>query len=162
MGVQLPNIPALSSKVDSEVRRAFDSIKGWLGKVGADGGIITQGSLPSELANTPAIAAIFNGSIPPQLIGLTASGGFASIMVSWDAPLFSNLSYVEVWRCTTDDIGSAQLIGTTTSTQYPDTPAASPDDVARQCLSTDGPHASHDSDGFSGQREDDAAQSHPA
>jgi hypothetical protein len=122
MPIQLPNIPALSSKVDSEVRRAFDSLKGWINKIGADGGMVTTGSLPVDLATLPGTSPLFDGTIPPQIQNLVATGAFRMIMLAWDDPRYTNLSYVEVWRHTANDLGAAQMVGTAISAMYADVP----------------------------------------
>lgn len=117
-----PNIPALSSRVDSEVKRVVSALKEWFTKVTDDGGFVTRDSLPSALASTPAVSALFDGTIPPQIQGFAAIGGFAKIMLTWDDPRYSNFGYVEIHRNTADDLGTAQLIGSSVSTMYPDTP----------------------------------------
>lgn len=123
MSIQPPNIPSLSSKVDPEVRKAIDAVKSWLAKSTADGGFITKGSLSENLsATSPEVAALFSGIIPPQVQHLEATGAFASIILSWDDPRFAAMAYVGVYRNTLDDLGTAQLIGTTISTLYADTP----------------------------------------
>ena len=122
MPIQLPNIPALSSKVDTEVRRAFDSLKGLFNKISADGGMVTQGSLTGDLSATPALAALLDGTIPPQIRNFTATGGFSKIMLIWDDPRYRYAAFVEIWRNTVADLGTAQKVGSTTATMYADSP----------------------------------------
>jgi hypothetical protein len=124
MPIPLPNIQALSTKVDKEVRQALDAIRGWLTSIAADGGMVTQRSLPSPVdwSKDPTLYPFFDGSIPPQIQNLEATGAFRNIMLSWDEPYYLHLSYVEVWRHTADDLGAAVLIGTTKSTIYADIP----------------------------------------
>lgn len=54
---------------------------------------------------------------PPAPGSITAVGSIGVIYVSWDEPGYRNHSYAEVWRSTTDNLGDAQLIGTT-DTQF--------------------------------------------
>ena len=123
MAHKKPNIPALSSKVDSEVRKGFGALANWFNEVTEAGGLVTAKSLPSDmLSGSPVLAGLFDGSIPPQLQNLTATGAFAAIMLEWDLPRYKNISYVEVHRSTSNDLGTAQLIGTTVSSLYSDTP----------------------------------------
>ncbi len=122
MSLQLPNIPALSTKVDTEVRRAFDALKGWLVIASSSGGIVTQESLVGDMASNPELTALFDGTIPPQIQNFTVVGAFAKIMLEWDDPRYLYLSFVEVYRNTTDDLGTAQKIGTTNATLYADAP----------------------------------------
>jgi hypothetical protein len=119
MSIQLPNIPALSSKVDSEVRRAFDSIKGWLNKVGVDGGMVTRTSLSQDMALNAALSSLLDTVIPSQCQNLIVTGAFRTIILTWDQP---RCSYVEVCRHTSDDLGTATMIGTTQSAMYSDMP----------------------------------------
>lgn len=60
-------------------------------------------------------------SIPPQPTGLTAAAGLTSIQLKWNAPTYENHAYTEVWSLGADEIGNAQLIGTTTARIYVDT-----------------------------------------
>lgn len=57
---------------------------------------------------------------PPAPSGVTATGLFASVQVQWDAPIYRNHSYAEVWRADTDVIGNAVLIGTSNTRYYVD------------------------------------------
>jgi hypothetical protein len=127
MAVKPPNIPTLSRKVDNETRTAFAAIKDWFSKATSDGGVVTANSLPALPADLvsssdPAISQFFDGSIPPSLKDFTVTGAFRTIMAQWDDPLYKWFSYVEVWRNTADDLGTAQMIGTTISTLYSDMP----------------------------------------
>jgi hypothetical protein len=126
MPTQSPNIPALSSKVDSEVRKALGAIKDWFTGVSANGGVVSSIDLSTSLAGmisgNSGLSAMFDGSIPPALLGFSATGGFRTIMLEWNDPIYKYFGYVEIYRNTIDDIGTAQLIGTTQSTMYADLP----------------------------------------
>lgn len=122
MSLQLPNIPSLSTKVDSEVRRAFDALKGWLNKASTGGGVVTRETLAGDMAENPELTALFDGTTPPQITGFTVTGAFAKIMLEWDDLHYLYLSHVEVYRNTVDDLGTAQKIGTTIATVYADAP----------------------------------------
>jgi hypothetical protein len=117
-----PNIPALSSKVDIEVRRVIDSIKSWFISSTADGGVMTRGSLSQDLAATPAVAALLDGTIPPQLSNVAAAGAFRTIILTWDDPRYRSFAYAEIWRATVDDLGVAVRIGATQATLFADLP----------------------------------------
>jgi hypothetical protein len=124
-----PNIPALSSKVDPEIRRAFTALKSWFEGAGNDlsaqdlvaTGMFTQGRDGSLQPNAPFL----DMTVPPQITGFTVTGAFSAIMLSWDDPRYRNLAYVEVFRAEVDNLGVAVRIGTTQSTQYADTPPRS-------------------------------------
>jgi hypothetical protein len=129
----LPNIPALSSKVDIEVKRAFGAIKEWVNSLYANGGVVTGRSLVNAIDNIiiPPYTPVYDGSIPPPITGLETSSGLGVIYLTWDAPAYSNLAYVEVYRNTIDDIGGLDttksgigvpLIGASSSGTYADHP----------------------------------------
>lgn len=59
-------------------------------------------------------------TIPPAPTGLAAGGALANIILSWDAPNYSNHGYTEVWRSGSDNLGTAVLTGTTRANVYVD------------------------------------------
>lgn len=58
--------------------------------------------------------------IPPAPTGVTASAAFRSITIFWDQPLYAGHARAEIWRFDANTIGSAVLIGTSSSTAYID------------------------------------------
>ena len=61
-------------------------------------------------------------SVPPAPTGISAAAGIGTVFLSWTDPttLYSNHAYTEVWRSSTNDIGTAVLIGTSLARFYPD------------------------------------------
>lgn len=133
---KIPNIPALSSKVDSEVKRAIDSLKSWFKALETAGGISTTSDLtslilpPIDPSTLAPLAPFFDGTIPQLLSGLKATGGFGRILIEWTRPVLTNFAYVEVFRSTLDNIGALDVgnagvgippIGSSTSEMYADT-----------------------------------------
>lgn len=61
-------------------------------------------------------------STPPTITGLAASAAFKNIVLTWDIDTINyiNFAFVEVWRNTADNLASAVLIGTSTSSLYDD------------------------------------------
>lgn len=53
----------------------------------------------------------FDATPPPSPTGLSSGGALASIILSWDASTYKNLSHTEIWRAQTNDFSQAQLIG---------------------------------------------------
>ena len=51
---------------------------------------------------------------------VTASGGFSTILVEWDAPSYSGHSYTEVLRSSTDNISESVTIATPAANLYSD------------------------------------------
>ena len=83
---------------------------------GADDGPL----VPSASVSNPDGAVDYTA--PPVPTGLTASGAFANVFLTFDEPssLYGNHSFTEVWRSGTNDIGSATYIGSTTTRFYAD------------------------------------------
>lgn len=59
-------------------------------------------------------------TIPQRPEGVQVTGGFAVVIVQWDAPIYRNHAYAEVWRSDTNQIGGAVLIGTSQTLFYTD------------------------------------------
>jgi hypothetical protein len=57
---------------------------------------------------------------PPAPENVTASAGFANVILSWTKPNFVSFAYAEIWRSDTNNIGVAQKVGTTTANVYAD------------------------------------------
>ncbi|MPX91441.1 DUF1983 domain-containing protein [Salinivibrio sp. VYel1] len=62
--------------------------------------------------------------MPSAPMNLQVSGGFGSIMLTWDAPDYLGHAYTEVWRASTNDIDAATLIATVSATVFGDIVAA--------------------------------------
>jgi hypothetical protein len=65
----------------------------------------------SDPINTPTIPT-----------GVTVAGGYSSIMIMWDFPIYGGHAYTEVWRSSDNVLGNASLLITTNSTSYGDFP----------------------------------------
>ena len=66
---------------------------------------------------------VLDYTTPPAPTGLSASAGLSNVYLSWDGAPYRNHAYTEIWRSTTNSLGSALRVGTTVSNTYPD-PAA--------------------------------------
>lgn len=58
--------------------------------------------------------------VPPAPTGVSASAAFRTITIFWDQPLYTGHSFAEIWRFDSNTIGSAVLLGTSSSTAYID------------------------------------------
>ena len=60
--------------------------------------------------STPAVPVVVTPTTPT---GLTVSGAFSIIILSWDDPdlAYANHAYAEIWRADVDDIGQSVKIG---------------------------------------------------
>ncbi len=118
------NIPSLPSSVDLNIRRAIDAIERFLmyqqrelTSLSSSAGQVTQSG---QIVNAVALL-----SIPPKPLNLVATGGFDKILLQWDNPYYRYQSYVEVWRSTVNDLGTAALVGTSNGVLYSDNPPVS-------------------------------------
>lgn len=59
-------------------------------------------------------------TIPPAPTGLVATGGFTNVVLDWNGAPYRNHSYTEIWRNTTDNLGTAIRIGITPADVYSD------------------------------------------
>ena len=57
---------------------------------------------------------------PPTPSGLVVSSGMTSIYLSWNGAGYRNHAYAEIWRSSTNSLGSAVRIGTTIASVYAD------------------------------------------
>ncbi|MGL4680871.1 MAG: hypothetical protein ACRCWC_16015, partial [Plesiomonas shigelloides] len=123
MSLNTPEIPSLSSQVPAEIRRAFDSIRGWMGLARKEGGVVTAASA-AEVVSEALPPGLSDFSIPLRLSGFTTTGAFRTIILTWDALAtnYRSFSYVEIWRHTADDLGAAELVGTTSAAMFSDAP----------------------------------------
>lgn len=61
---------------------------------------------------------------PPTPTALTVFAAFKNIVLTWQLTDYQNKSYVEIWRNTTNALGSATLIGNSTANIYTDASGA--------------------------------------
>ena len=61
--------------------------------------------------------------IPPALSNFAVQGAFTNVILTWNMMSFANFAYVEVWRGSTNALGSATLLGTSISLIYTDASA---------------------------------------
>lgn len=89
-------------------------------------GTLRQGSnlgtvlKPSQVEGTSGASGSAPSIIPPMLANLAAVGLFTRIMVTWDAPAYSNHAYVEIFRAETADFGQALSVGKSVSYSFVD------------------------------------------
>ena len=69
----------------------------------------TAGDDPSNFT-TPENPGEITAQFPPAPTGLTASGAFQNIILTWDLQNYSGHSHVEIHRHTSDSISDAELI----------------------------------------------------
>lgn len=57
---------------------------------------------------------------PPAPTGLTASATFTNVYLAWTGAPYRNHAYTEIWRATSDNLGSAVLVGRSNTNLYAD------------------------------------------
>jgi len=143
--VVLPSIPSARTDDISVLRRAVMAMKQIMDvREGVSASVLdkhltlrdlmNEGALSINVGNARYVgnqaASLSVGSgyidtrpvltLPPTITNLEAAGAFKNVILSWEMLDYANHSYVEVWRSTTDAIGTATLNGTTTANVYTD------------------------------------------
>ena len=125
--IQIPTLPSIGPSVDPEVRRSFDILKNFFAAVRANGGFggsttVQQTVIQQTGGGGSGGDSIINPPSPPAISGLTATGAFSSILLNWNDTGYSNYGYTQIWRSTTNDLGTALYVGESSSIVYCDTP----------------------------------------
>ncbi len=142
MSSKVPSIPAVTDDNLVAVARAVKSIldvrEGRVGNVLDSyityrdlitSGIAAQATGLSGGSASPIISAglppdgydpTTDTTPPPIPTGLSQSAGITAIQLQWSDWVYRNHAYTEVWRHTSNALGSAVLIGTTDTTFYSD------------------------------------------
>lgn len=126
---RLPGLP-VKSKVND---RAIDALLELAGIWKGDRGdpldrVVTLRDLGSDIVTITNGRASFDftggsggGSITPiALTELTAEGAYLNILLSWAGTGQAGYAYTEIWRATSDDLGTAVMIATSVPPVYPD------------------------------------------
>jgi hypothetical protein len=142
-GTKLPSIPPIPSDVDPKLKTYLNAVdealKVRLGTLGdpKDRAVTVRELIDTGLAenflenpfnpnagtpdNTFIPTQRVDVTIPPDVTGFSGTGAFQKIILSWDPIQFGNFAFTEVWRHTSNDIGSATRIDTTRTSVYADT-----------------------------------------
>jgi len=125
---KLPDIPTIgTNEASPKVRGIFNLLRGYFAGVNQAGGLPTGNDLNRSMQT---ITLNNTTHVPPQPVGVVATGGFAKIVLQWDDPHFEYLAYTEIFRSTGTDVSAAARVGTTNATVYSDTPPALSTSVA--------------------------------
>lgn len=79
------------------------------------GGVIRHGNVTIGLPSGQA-----DSTTPPIPLNFAASAAIATSILSWTEPDYSNHSYTEVWRNTSNSLTGATMIGTSNGITYAD------------------------------------------
>jgi hypothetical protein len=132
----VPTLPSISPNVDPSVRRAFDILKAFFASAAANGGFGTGTTTQTTVIEGSGGSggsgggySIINPPAPPGITGFTATGAFSTIILSWTDPGYSQYGYVQIWRATSNNLGSAVYVGESTATVFCDIPPNSDSSV---------------------------------
>ena len=120
-------LPALVTPVAPDLRRYLERVRE---VIESPDGLVTK----ADLVKTGAFVNAPGGDIsftdpgkptscirPPAPVSLVASGAMTSVILEWNGASYNECySHTEIWRASTDDLGVAILIGTTTSDVFAD------------------------------------------
>ena len=141
---KLPAIPPIPSNVDPQLKTYLsavdEALKVRLGRVGdpKDRAVTVRELIDSGLAEnfleepfnldagTPPntfipVDGVVDLTVPPDVTSFSGTGTFQKIILSWDLAQFGNFAFTEVWRHTSNNLGSATRIDTTRAQVWSDT-----------------------------------------
>ena len=140
---KVPAIPPIPSGVDPQLKTYLsavdEALKVRLGRVGdpKDRAVTVRELINSGLAenflenpfdpntgtppNTFIPTETIDLTVPDDVTGLSGTGTFQKIILSWNLAQFGNFAFTEVWRHTSNDLGSATRIDTTRAQVWTDT-----------------------------------------
>jgi len=120
----LQQIPTAPNDAPPQTRQTLQAVINVLNQLTANGGAVTQADLVNAgvLTTGGTKAGTKKAAVPLGIKGLVVRGGFGAILLTWDAITQDGFSYVEVWRSLTNDISTAVMVGTSSSTMYSDVP----------------------------------------
>lgn len=122
-------LPSITSDIPRDLRTFIDRLREMISSNGNDRLLSV-----SELKTAGVVGVNANGSLyamatggetvvfgsPPPPTGVTASPAIRNVIVTWDLPDYPNHAYAEVWGASTNDIGTAELLGQTPGGVYVD------------------------------------------
>lgn len=138
---KIPDIPSTQG-LDPAIKKVVDPlIETMRVRLGRAGDAMDQGVTWRDLYQNGMVKVIQNGqenyipgggqlqpvnpilmdmTIPPEVDHLLASGAFTTVVITFDAPMYRNHAYTEIWRSNDNNLANAALIGTTRSAIYSD------------------------------------------
>lgn len=140
---QVPGIPPASSALDPQTKKHLDSVAEAVEiRLGVRGDPLDRAVTVRELIESglagqlKAVSfdpnninpsnfgfgppAVLDYSVPPTAANVSVSGAYSQVNISWDYPVYKNHSFTEIYGHSTNDIGSALLVGVSTGRVYID------------------------------------------
>jgi hypothetical protein len=118
----MASLPTIVSQIPNDLRRFLDRLREIVDK----GDLVTRAELVSagiaeRTGSGDLTAANSTQAVtPPAPTNLKTAGAMTSILMSWDAPNYGGHAYTEVWRSTSNVLGTAVLIGQAPGHLFPD------------------------------------------
>jgi len=116
----MPSLPSIVSPLPPDVRAFLERVRESIGKSGS--ALVTQDDiLATGLASLDSAGNLITTIVtPPAPTGVSCFGSFATVIISWDDPLYDGHAYAEIWRSDTDNIGEAVVIGQSPGSVFSD------------------------------------------
>lgn len=125
--IQLPGVPSVLNVSDPAVaavlrpmKERLEIIASCLFGLPAPNGAVGAAALEYYNNLQSGGTAVVDTTVPLTPTGLTASGAFNNIILTWDAPVYDNHAYTEVWRGNSSAFGTASLLGFAPGSIYSD------------------------------------------
>ena len=114
----LPKVPI---KGDPETRRFLGEVKDAVdGLTDGNGRAVTVQDVITPSFRSRYIDPVTDLSIPPIVTGFTATGIYNYIVLSWNYPTYPNHRWTRIYRSSTNDFNTAEVIANVSGTNYPD------------------------------------------
>ena len=117
-------LPSVTSDIPRDLRTYIDRVREIITGNGSDRFVTAQELIAGGVVDFGNGGTVVKpgGKIgtPPAPTNVTASAAIQNIIVSWDNPQYLGHSYAEIWGNSTDNIGTAVLIGLSPGAIYVD------------------------------------------
>ncbi len=121
------NLPTVTSSIPRDLRNFVDRLRDIVNGNGTSRLVSVDDLVTSGIANVSASgllsATVQEGVVygaPPAPTNVAASAAVQNVIVTWDAPAYVGHAYAEVWGASTDDIGTAVVLGLAPGAIYTD------------------------------------------
>ncbi len=113
----MPSLPRITSDIPQDVRNFLDKVREYITTSG-NTRFVTVGELKNAgvVGTTPgggvAAPQDYTSTNPTIPTGLSTYGDLASVVLTWVAANYLGHAFTEIWANTTDDLYTAELVGT--------------------------------------------------
>jgi hypothetical protein len=120
-------LPTVTSDIPRDLRNFVDRLREMISSNGNDRLLSVK-----ELKDANVVGVDANGNVvsiaqetvvfgsPPPPTTVAAAPSIQNVIVTWDVPTYPHHAYAEVWGASTNDIGTAELLGQTPGGVYVD------------------------------------------